>query len=84
LQEALRANLEIRGKLTDYLKGLGMPAERIQASKFFPRRPKFGDVGRKKPKSYRVEKPDADFRFRTKRSFRRRPGVVDKWSEVQF
>jgi hypothetical protein len=53
LQEALRANAELRGKLTEYLKKLGIPADRIQASKFSST-PKFGMFG-EKAKSYRVE-----------------------------
>src|SRR5690348_11749172 len=41
LREALRANLELRGTMTDYLKGFGIPVDRIQASKFSST-PKFG------------------------------------------
>jgi hypothetical protein len=81
LQEALRANLEIRGKLTDYLKGLGMPGERIQASKFSST-PKFGMWG-EKAKSYRVENV-MRISVQDEKEFQAATGVVDKWSEVQF
>jgi uncharacterized protein YggE len=81
LQEALRANLEIRGKLTDYLKNLGMPAERIQASKFSST-PKFGMWG-DKAKSYRVENV-MRISVQDEKEFQAATGVVDKWAEVQF
>src|SRR5688500_7614991 len=53
LQEALRANQEVRGKMIAALKERGIPPERVQASKFSstPRRGVFGD----KAKSYRIE-----------------------------
>ncbi|HXI69581.1 MAG TPA: SIMPL domain-containing protein [Verrucomicrobiae bacterium] len=81
LQEALRANLEIRGKLADYLKNLGMPAERIQAAKFSST-PKFGMFG-EKAKSYRVENV-MRISVQDEKEFQAATGVVDKWSEVQF
>ena len=81
LQEALRTNLEIRGKLTDYLKGLGMPTERIQAAKFSST-PKFGMWG-EKAKSYRVENV-MRISVQDEKEFQAATGVVDKWSEVQF
>lgn len=53
LQEASRANQEIRARLIKTLAGQGIPAERIQASKFSST-PKYG-VFAEKAKSYRVE-----------------------------
>ena len=35
LQEALRANAELRGKLAEYLKKLSIPADRIQSLEIF-------------------------------------------------
>lgn len=81
LQEALRVNLDIRSKLTDYLKALGMPAERIQASKFSST-PKFGMWG-DKAKSYRVENA-MRISVQDEKEFQAATGVVDKWVEVQF
>src|SRR5688572_24986304 len=53
LLEALRANQEVRAKMISALKERGVPADRVQASKFSssPRRGLFGD----KAKSYRIE-----------------------------
>jgi len=81
LQEALRANLELRGKLADYLKGLGIPAERIQASKFTST-PKFG-IFSEKAKSYRVENA-MRVSVQDEKEFQNAASAVDKWSEVQF
>ena len=81
LQEALRANLELRGKLADYLKGLGIPAERIQASKFSST-PKFGIFG-EKAKSYRVENV-MRISVQDEKEFQNAASTVDKWAEVQF
>jgi uncharacterized protein YggE len=53
LQEASRANQEIRARLIKTLAGQGIPADRIQASKFSST-PKYG-VFAEKAKSYRVE-----------------------------
>jgi uncharacterized protein YggE len=53
LQEASRANQEIRARLIKTLAGQGIPAERIQASRFSST-PKYG-VFAEKAKSHRVE-----------------------------
>jgi len=53
LQEALRANADLRAKVTSHLKQQGIPADRVQSSKFSST-PKFGIFG-EKAKSYRVE-----------------------------
>lgn len=81
LQEALRANLELRGTLADYLKGLGIPAERIQASKFSST-PKFG-IFSEKAKSYRVENV-IRVSVQDEKEFQNVAGAVDKWTQVQF
>jgi len=81
LQEALRANAELRGKLAEYLKKLGIPADRIQASKFSST-PKFG-IFREKAKSYRVENV-MRVSVQDEKEFQSATGAVDEWSEVQF
>ncbi|MGD0744432.1 MAG: SIMPL domain-containing protein [Verrucomicrobiota bacterium] len=81
MQEALRANLELRGKVSDYLKNLGIPAERIQASKFSST-PKFG-IFSEKAKSYRVENV-LRVSVQDEKEFQGAASAVDKWAEVQF
>ena len=81
LQEALRANLDLRGKLADYLKNLRIPAERIQASKFSST-PKFG-IFSEKAKSYRVENV-MRISVQDEKEFQNAASAVDKWAEVQF
>jgi uncharacterized protein YggE len=81
LREAMRANLEIRSKLTEYLKGLGVPADRIQASKFSST-PKFGMFG-DKAKSYRLENV-MRISVQDENEFQAAAGAVDKWAEIQF
>jgi hypothetical protein len=81
LQGALRANLELRNALADYLKGLGIPAERIQASKFSST-PKFG-IFSEKAKSYRVENV-MSVSVQDEKEFQGVAGAVDKWNDVQF
>ncbi len=53
LQEASRLNQELRAKMLSTLAEKGVPAGRVQASKFSST-PKYGVFG-EKPKSYRVE-----------------------------
>lgn len=53
LQEASRLNQELRAKMLSALAEKGVPAGRVQASKFSST-PKYGVFG-EKPKSYRVE-----------------------------
>ena len=81
LQEALRANAELRGKLAEYLKKLGIPADRIQASKFSST-PKFGMFG-EKAKSYRVEN-EMRISVQDEKEFQKATGAVDTWAEVQY
>ena len=81
LSEAMRANLEIRGKLTDFLEKQGIPADRIQASKFSST-PKFGLFG-EKAKSYRLENV-MRISVQDENEFQAAAAAVDKWSEIQF
>lgn len=81
LQEAMRANLDLRGKLTEFLESQGIPAERITASKFSST-PKFGLFG-DKAKSYRLEN-QVRVLVQDEKEFQAAAGAVDKWSEVQF
>jgi uncharacterized protein len=81
LQEAMRANLEIRNKLSDYLKSMGIPTDRIQASKFSST-PKFGIFG-EKAKSYRLENV-MRISVQDEKEFQATSSAVDKWAEVQF
>jgi len=81
LQEAMRANLEIRTKLADYLKGLGVPADRIEASKFSST-PKFG-IFSEKAKGYRLENV-MRVSLQDEKEFQAASSAVDKWAEVQF
>lgn len=81
LQEALRANAELRGKLAEYLKKQGITADRIQASKFSST-PKFGMFG-EKAKSYRVEN-EMRISIQDEKEFQGATGAVDAWAEVQY
>jgi hypothetical protein len=81
LQEALRANAELRGKLAEYLKKQGIPADRIQGSKFSST-PKFGMFG-EKAKSYRVEN-EMRISVQDEKEFQKATGAVDAWAEVQY
>ena len=81
LQEALRINAELRGKLAEYLKQQGIPADRIQASKFAST-PKFGIFG-EKAKSYRVEN-ELRISIQDEKEFQKATGMVDTWAEVQY
>jgi uncharacterized protein YggE len=81
LQEALRANLELRGKLAERLKAQGLPSDRIQASKFSST-PKFGLFG-DKAKSYRVDNVMRVV-VQDEKEFQTVAASVDMSSEVQF
>lgn len=81
LQEAMRANVELRTKLADYLKNQGIPAERIESAKFSST-PKFGMFS-EKAKSYRVEN-EVRVSVQDEKEFQATAGAVDKWAEVQF
>ncbi len=81
LQEALRYNNEVRGKLSERLKGLGISADRIQASRFSST-PKYGMFA-EKAKSYRVEN-QVRITVNDDKEFQSAAGMVDLWSEVQY
>jgi len=81
LQEALRANAELRTKLAEYLKKQGISADRIQASKFSST-PKFGMFG-EKAKGYRVEN-EMRISVQDEKEFQSATGAVDAWTEVQY
>src|SRR5580765_7342048 len=81
LQEALRYNLELRGKITEVLKRQGIAADRIQSSRFSST-PKFGLFG-DKAKSYRVENL-MRVSVQDDREFQVLAGAVDTWPEVQY
>lgn len=81
LSEALRANNDIRGKLSEQLKKQGISADRIQASKFSST-PKFGIFG-EKAKSYRIENV-MRVAVQDDKEFQSAAATVDSWSEVQF
>jgi uncharacterized protein len=81
LQEALRANADLRGKLAESLKKQGIAADRIQASKFSST-PKFGIFG-EKAKSYRVENI-MRISVQDETEFQKATGAVDTWAEVQY
>ena len=81
LAESLRANADVRSKVTAQLKQQGIPAERIQSSKFSST-PKFGLFG-DKAKSYRVENV-MRISIQDEKEFRTAAGVVDTFAEVQY
>jgi len=81
LQAAMRANLELREKLTDYLKKQGISSDNITSSKFSST-PKFGMFS-DKAKSYQVEN-EVRVSVQDENEFQAAAGVVDKWSDVQF
>ena len=77
----MKANLEIRNKLGDYLKGLGIPADRIESAKFSST-PKFGMFS-EKARSYRIEN-EMRVTVQDENEFQGTASTVDKWAEVQF
>lgn len=81
LQDALRANSDVRSRVTAQLKQQSIPAERIQSSKFSST-PKFGVFG-DKAKSYRVENI-IRVAIQDEKDFRSVAGVVDAIAEVQY
>lgn len=81
LQEATRLNQELRAKMLRLLGERGVPADRVQPSKFSST-PKYGLFG-EKAKSYRVEnvmKIKAD----DEKEFQAVAGLVDGFSEVRY
>jgi uncharacterized protein YggE len=81
LQETLRANQEARAKLVSWLKERGVPADRIQASKFSSTT-KTG-VFTDKAKSYRVENV-LNIKVQDEKEFQAVAQGVDSIPEVQF
>ncbi len=81
LQEALRANQEIRSKMLNSLKDRGIPADRIQASKFSST-PKYG-LFSDKAKSYRVENV-IKITVNDEKEFQATAHLVDAFAEVQY
>jgi uncharacterized protein YggE len=81
LQESMRQNRDIGSQLVERLKKQGVPADRIQGSKFSSM-PKFGIFG-EKAKSYRVENV-IRITVQDEKEFQSAAAVVDQWSEVQF
>ena len=81
LQEALRANQEVRARLVNLLKKQDIPAERVAASKFSST-PKFGLFG-EKAKSYRVDNV-VKVKVLDEKELQAVSSAVDSWPEVQF
>jgi uncharacterized protein len=81
LQEASRVNQEIRARMIKSLAGQGIPAERIQASKFSST-PKYG-VFTEKAKSYRVENV-VKITALEEKEFQSVAQLVDGNSEVRY
>jgi len=81
LQEASRVNQEIRSKMLRTLAERGMPADRVQASKFSST-PKYGMFG-EKAKSYRVENV-IKIAANDEKEFQAVAGLVDALPEVRY
>jgi len=81
LQEASRANQELRARIVRSLTEQGLPAERIKASKFSST-PKYG-VFKEKAKSYRVENI-IKITAHDEKEFQAVAGLVDGISEVRY
>jgi len=81
LQDALRANQEVRSKILNWLRDRDIPGERIQASKFSST-PKYG-IFSDKAKSYRVENI-LKVIVRDEKEFQAVAHLVDAFAEVQY
>jgi hypothetical protein len=81
LQEASRANQEIRARLLRTLAEQGVPNERVKPSKFSST-PKYG-VFREKAKSYRVENT-VRITAQDEKEFQAVANLVDAISEVRY
>ncbi len=81
LQDALRANQEIRSKIFNSLRDRDVPGDRIQASKFSST-PKYGMFS-EKAKSYRVENI-VKVIVRDEKEFQAVAHLVDAFAEVQY
>jgi hypothetical protein len=78
LQEAFRANQELRGKVADLLKDRGLAADQIKAARFSST-PKYG-VFSDKAKSYRVAN-QVTITVRNENEFQAVAAAVDKWPD---
>jgi len=81
LQEASRANQELRSRMIKALDGQGIPATRIQASRFSST-PKYGVFG-EKAKSYRVENV-VKITAQDEKEFQAVAHLVDNHAEVRY
>lgn len=81
LQEALRANQDIRSRMLRTLGEQGVPADRIKPSRFSST-PKYGMFG-EKAKSYRVENV-VRITAGDEKEFRAVAGLVDGIAEVRY
>lgn len=81
LQEASRVNQELRAKMARVLADKGVPAERIQASKFSST-PKYGMFG-DKARSYRVENT-VRITAQDEKDFQAVAGLVDVTPEFRY
>ena len=81
LQEALRLNQEMRGKIVGALKENGLAADQIQAARFSSSQ-KHG-VFTEKAKNYRLDN-FLKVTARDEKEFHAVAGTVDRWAEVHF
>lgn len=81
MQEASRANRELRTKIIQNLTQHGLPAERAQAARFSSS-PKYGIFG-EKAKSYRLENV-IKVKVADEKEFQTVVGLVDTFQEVRY
>jgi len=81
LQEASRANQEVRARILRTLSDHGVPSERVKASKFSST-PKYG-MFREKAKSYRVENI-VKITAQDEKEFQAVASLVDGMTEVRY
>lgn len=81
LQEATRLNQELRAKMLRLLGERGVPADRVQPSRFSST-PKYG-LFAEKAKSYRVENV-VKIKAQDEKEFQAVAGLVDGWPEVRY
>ena len=81
LQEATRANQELRARMLRTLEDRGIPADRVQPSRFSstPRHGLFAE----KARSYRVENV-VKIKALDEKEFQAVAGLVDGWPEVRY
>jgi uncharacterized protein YggE len=78
---ASRANQDLRARMLRWLGERGVPADRVQASKFSST-PKYGMFG-EKAKSYRVENV-VKIAANDEKEFQAVAALVDAWPEVRY